>query len=174
MFDATKRSDWIDDGSINSLKRLCTIDSWNNQDLTTISMEDVQAIVLGVPQTIDEFCIMADWILVGVIMGWHSIKRTVEGVVLVKLLSSLMLHICVKLLVFFLQVHDFLEVLCELGYGGRSLWNSYCYRRQSSRNISSNSSCTKSCRKWRDLTVHNIFLRTHQFLHAFSRETRNV
>ena len=89
MFDATKRSDWIDDGSINSLKRLCTIDSWNNQDLTTISMEDVQAIVLGTTNDRWNYCIMADWILVGVIMGWHSIKRTVEGVVLVKLLSSL-------------------------------------------------------------------------------------
>lgn len=61
-------------------------------------MEDVQAIVLDKVCTTNDdrwnYCIMADWILVGVIMGWHSIKRTVEGVVLVKLLSSLPLYLC--------------------------------------------------------------------------------
>ena len=93
----------------------------------------------------------------------HSIKRTVEGVVLVKLLSSLMLFVSNSSV---LSASSwFLGGTLELGYGGRSLWNSYYYKRQSSRNIRSNSSCTKSCRKWRDLTVHNIFLRTHQFLY---------
>ena len=134
-----------------SLKRLCTIDSWNNQDLTTIYQWRMCRLFRYVPQTMDRwnYCIMADWILVGVIMGWHSIKRTVEGVVLVKLLSSLPLYLCQTLDCSFCNVPWFLGWApppCELDYGGRSRWNWYYYKRQSSRNISSNSSCTKSCR----------------------------